>query len=98
MNVLQIIKIATNNVLVVIAKILPEMIKLLNRQKEMLNKKEFIIAVLNKKDVIVKNLFAKKNIVNVLMLGYHVLKLVNVLNVRIKIYKVVINQDKNHVI
>ncbi len=79
-----------------IVKILQEMIKLLNRQKEMLKKKEFIIVVQNKKDVIVKNLFVKRNIVNVSMLVYHVQTLVNALNVQIKIYKAVIGQDKNH--
>ena len=93
---MQIIKIATNNVHVVIVKILQEMIKLFNRQKEMLKKKEFIIVAQNKKDVIVKNPFVKRNIVNVLMLAYHVQMLVNVLNVQIKTYKVVIDQDKNH--
>lgn len=96
MNVLQIIKIATNNVHVVIAKILQEMIKLLNRQKEMLKKKEFIIVVQNKKDVIVKNHFVKRNIVNVSMQVYHVQMLVNVLIVQIKTYKVVIDQYKNY--
>ena len=62
----------------------------------MLRKREFIIVAHHKKDVIVKNLSAKKNIVNVLMLEFHAQMSVNVLTVLIKISKVVIDKDKNN--